>query len=205
MASHDVRVYRVLPEDSASRFRLANPDEFFARYPQAFRSWPMCAMYHSSPDPATVSHPSGALTDFGWLMSGALVWSRLRDEEPYYQLQDDILLTDSEGLELSVSGSSEGQHRALNPVVCNVLDIDRSKVRRDDDGRIVGIDRYVFFDHRLGYDFFRLPYGSPWEIFTIYQINEPEDLPFADLYSAYTKLGLKGLRFDPVWEGQMGS
>ncbi len=46
------------------------------------------------------------------------------------------------------------------------------------------------------------PCGSPWEIFTLYQVDEPEDLPFADLYSGYTKLGLKGLKFEAVWEAQ---
>lgn len=204
MASRRVRVYRVLPEDSASRFRLERPDEFFARYPQAFRTWPMGHMYHSLPIPATVSHPSGQLTDFGWLMSGALVWSRLRDEEGYYSLESDILQVDSECFDLSVPGSS-GQHLAINPQVCNVVDIARSEVRRDDDGRIVSIQRYAFLAHRLSYNLFRLPCGSPWEVFTIYLPDEAEDELLTDLYTAYTRLKLKGLKFDQVWEGQKES
>ncbi len=200
---HRVRVYRVTPDDSATRFQLENPDEFLQRYPDAFRNWPMCGMNHALPDAARMVHPSGTLTDFGWLMPGAIVWSRLRDEELYYSLEADILMPDCESLRLTVSASKWNQHLALNPMVCNVLDLARSQVRRDDSGRIIEISRYAFADHRLSYPIFRLPCGSPWEIFALYQIDEPEDLPFADLYSAYVKLGLKGLKFEPVWEAQI--
>ncbi len=201
---HRFRIYRVTPDDSATRFHLENPEEFHLRYPQAFRNWPMSAMSHSLPESARMSHPLGTLTDFGWLMPGGLVWSRLRDEELYYNFQADILMPDCEWLRLTVPGSKWDQHMALNPMICNVLDIAGSQVRRDDSGRIVEIMRYAFADHRLSYPIFRLPCGSPWEIFTLYQVDEPEDLPFADLYSAYTKLELKGLKFEAVWEARVG-
>lgn len=199
--SRKARVYRVLPEESASRFRLENPDEFFARYPAVFRSNPMRAMRHQLPNPVRMTNPGGTATDFGWLMPGGLVWSRLDESDLHGRVEDDILRAECETLQLDVADSNAGVHLALNPPVCDALDIDRSGVTRDDSGRIVGIERYVFVEHRLIHSMFRLPHGSAWEIFAVYEVEEPKDLPFADLYSACRKLDLRGLKFEPVWEG----
>jgi hypothetical protein len=192
-------IYRVCPSPDATRFRLSNPDEFFLRYPHPFTVAPMRRHRTQLPVPCSIAHAGERMTDFGYLLPGALVWTRQRADTLGFE--EDLLKMECEHLPLQVAESSR-QHSALNPAVINALDLQGSQVRRDEHGRIVELLRCTFLPQRITDSIFRVPQGQPWDIFTFHPTDRPiQATAHRSLYAAYQVFGLSGLKFDLMYEG----
>jgi hypothetical protein len=101
----------------------------------------------------------------------------------------DLIEDRGELLRLVVEGSDDDLH-AFNDCACPMLDVERTGIERFDDGRVMGIDDYVFVVARVVDE----------TIFRLREMPESETLVTGRFVRRVEDAGLRGLRLDrPVW------